>query len=82
MMSTDALLAWLRRWRPCVPPPTLDGRTIEEWADAHSLQTVEIAGLKGTVQDRDKTIDTLVLRVEQLADLVRDIRQLSGREGV
>ena len=75
-------LAWLQRWRPCVPPPTLDGKTIEQWRTVGDERAFEIATMKRVVEDRDRTIDDLARRIENLTDLIRDTRRLLEREGV
>lgn len=78
----EAWWAWLRRWRPCVPPVIHQGRTIEQWCDICQQQSVELAAFQRAVEDRDRTIDRLTLRIEQLEDLIRDMCELRKRVGV
>lgn len=78
----EAWWAWLRRWRPCVPAETYGGMTAEQWAGFCSERDVQIANLRRGIQDRDRTIDQQVLRIEKLEDNIRDLRELTKREGV
>lgn len=78
----DELRAMLRRWRPCVPPEAYAGKTAKEWCAVSDQRAFEIATLQRAVQDRDRTISEMALKLEQLVDNIRDIRELTKREGV
>lgn len=78
----EAWWAWLQRWRPCVPAVIHQGRTAEQWADICQQQSVELAALQRAVEDRNRTVDRLTLRIEQLEDLIRDMCELRKRVGV
>lgn len=78
----DALWVWLRRWRPCAPPVTYAGMTPEQWAEECRERDAQIANLERTIQDRNRTIDRQVIRIEQLEDVIRDMCELRKRVGV